>query len=77
MWYWNSPVKEKIEKIAKEIYGADGVDFDKKAKLNLKRIERLGADKMKKTVMLERLFFVFLAVVTIGSLLLAHKYFVF
>lgn len=39
---WNSPVKEKIEKIAKEIYGADGVDFDKKAKLNLKRIDRLG-----------------------------------
>ena len=39
---WKSPVKEKIEKIAKEIYGADGVDFDKKAKLNLKRIDRLG-----------------------------------
>ena len=34
--------KEKIEKIAKEIYGADEVDFDKKAKLNLKRIDRLG-----------------------------------
>jgi len=39
---WKSPVVEKIEKIAKEIYGADGVDFDKKAKLNLKRIDRLG-----------------------------------
>ena len=35
-------VKEKIEIIAKEIYGADSVDFDKQAKLNLKRIERLG-----------------------------------
>jgi formate--tetrahydrofolate ligase len=42
LYTWNSPVKEKIEKIAKEIYGADGVDFDKKAKLNLKRIDRLG-----------------------------------
>jgi len=42
IYEWNSPVKEKIEKIAKEIYGADGVDFDKKAKLNLKRIDRLG-----------------------------------
>jgi formate--tetrahydrofolate ligase len=42
LYDWNSPVKEKIEKIAKEIYGADRVDFDKKAKLNLKRIERLG-----------------------------------
>jgi len=42
LYNWNDPVKEKIEKIAKEIYGADGVDFDKKAKLNLKRIDRLG-----------------------------------
>ncbi len=42
LYDWNSPVKEKIEKIAKEIYGAAIVDFDKKAKLNLKRIERLG-----------------------------------
>ncbi|MEX1381837.1 formate--tetrahydrofolate ligase [Lutibacter sp.] len=42
LYDWNSPVKEKIEKIAKEIYGAAIVDFDKKAKLNLKRIEKLG-----------------------------------
>ncbi len=42
IYNWDSPVKEKIEKIAKEIYGADGVDFDKKAKLNLRRIDRLG-----------------------------------
>ncbi|WP_372744512.1 formate--tetrahydrofolate ligase [Lutibacter sp.] len=42
LYNWNAPVKEKIETIAKEIYGADKVDFDKKAKLNLKRIERLG-----------------------------------
>jgi len=42
LYDWNSPVKEKIEKIAKEIYGAVDVDFDKKAKLNLKRIDRLG-----------------------------------
>ncbi|PHQ57466.1 MAG: formate--tetrahydrofolate ligase [Lutibacter sp.] len=42
LYDWDTPVKEKIEKIAKEIYGADGVDFDKKAKLNLKRIDRLG-----------------------------------
>lgn len=39
---WKSPVKEKIETIAREIYGADGVDFDRKALLNLKRIDRLG-----------------------------------
>ena len=42
LYDWQSPVKDKIVKIAKEIYGADGVDFDKKAKLNLKRIDRLG-----------------------------------
>jgi formate--tetrahydrofolate ligase len=39
---WKSPVKEKIETIAREIYGADGVDFDRKAILNMKRIDRLG-----------------------------------
>lgn len=42
LYEWKMPVKEKIEIIAKEIYGADSVDFDKQAKLNLKRIERLG-----------------------------------
>jgi formate--tetrahydrofolate ligase len=42
LYNWNAPVKEKIETIAKEIYGATAVDYDKKAKLNLQRIERLG-----------------------------------
>ncbi|MDP3313016.1 formate--tetrahydrofolate ligase [Lutibacter sp.] len=42
LYDWNMPVKDKIEIIAKKIYGADSVDFDKQAKLNLKRIERLG-----------------------------------
>ena len=42
IYNWDEPVKIKIEKIAKEIYGAAGVDYDKKAKLNLRRIERLG-----------------------------------
>ena len=42
LYDWKSPIQEKIEKIATEIYGADRVDFDKKAKLNLKRIDRLG-----------------------------------
>ncbi|MDO9594638.1 MAG: formate--tetrahydrofolate ligase, partial [Lutibacter sp.] len=42
LYDWNASVKEKIETIAKEIYGADGVDFEKKALLNLKRIDRLG-----------------------------------
>ena len=42
LYNWNAPMREKIEIIAREIYGADGVDYDKKAKLNLKRIDRLG-----------------------------------
>ncbi len=42
LYNWNSPIRDKIETIAREIYGAEGVDYDKKAKLNLKRIERLG-----------------------------------
>lgn len=42
LYDWNSPVKEKIEKIAQEIYGATSVSYDKKAQLNLRRIDRLG-----------------------------------
>jgi formate--tetrahydrofolate ligase len=42
LYDWNAPVKEKIETIAREIYGASKVDYDKKAKLNLSRIDRLG-----------------------------------
>ncbi|CAM1360755.1 Formate--tetrahydrofolate ligase [Tenacibaculum sediminilitoris] len=42
LYDWKSPVKEKIETIAKEIYGADSVVYDKKAELNLRRIDRLG-----------------------------------
>lgn len=42
LYDWKSPVKAKIDKIAKEIYGADGVVYDKKAQLNLRRIDRLG-----------------------------------
>lgn len=42
LYDWKSPVKEKIAIIAKEIYGADDVIYDKKAELNLRRIDRLG-----------------------------------
>ena len=46
LYDWNAPIKEKIETIAKEIYGADGVDYDKKAELGLRRIAELGLDKL-------------------------------
>ncbi len=42
LYNWKSPVKEKIEKIAREIYGATSVSYDKMAQLNLRRIDRLG-----------------------------------
>ena len=42
LYDWASPVKEKINKIAREIYGASRVSYDKKAELNLRRIDRLG-----------------------------------
>lgn len=39
-------IPEKIEAIAKEIYGADGVDFTAPAKKQLAEIEALGLDRM-------------------------------
>lgn len=39
-------IKEKIEKIAKEVYGADGVDFTKACEKQIKNIESMGLDKM-------------------------------
>lgn len=39
-------VYEKIETIAKEIYGADGVDYTKEAKASIDEFVKLGADKM-------------------------------
>ncbi|MEM0529711.1 formate--tetrahydrofolate ligase [Zongyangia sp. HA2173] len=38
----NLPIKEKIESIAKNIYGADGVNYTAQAEKNIKEIESLG-----------------------------------
>lgn len=46
LYNWNLTVKEKIERIAKEIYGAEGVEYSKKALLDLKKIEMLGLEGM-------------------------------
>lgn len=40
------PLYDKIETIAKEIYGADGVDYTKEAKTAIDGFIKLGADKM-------------------------------
>ena len=42
LYDWKSPITDKIETIAKEIYGAVAVEFSKKVQLNLRRIDRLG-----------------------------------
>ncbi len=39
-------VYDKIETVAKEIYGADGVDYTKEAKAAIDEFVKLGADKM-------------------------------
>ncbi|CAN5433517.1 formate--tetrahydrofolate ligase [soil metagenome] len=42
LYNWSLSVKEKISIIAKEIYGADEVEYNTKALIDLKRIERIG-----------------------------------
>lgn len=46
LYTWKKSVKGKIETIAKEIYGAENVEYSKKALNDLKTIERLGLDKL-------------------------------
>ncbi len=46
LYEWSSSVRDKINVIAKEIYGADGVDYSKKALTELGRIKDLGLDHL-------------------------------
>jgi len=46
LYDWNAPVKDKINTIATEIYGADGVDYDKKALADLRNIDKLGLNAL-------------------------------
>ncbi len=39
-------IKEKIETIAREVYGADGVDYSEKAEERIREYTRLGYDKL-------------------------------
>lgn len=43
---WDEPVKTKIEKIAKEVYGAKNVAYSAQALKDLRLIETVGADKL-------------------------------
>lgn len=40
------PIKEKVEIIAREIYGADGVEFSGKALKEIESYEKIGLDKL-------------------------------
>ncbi len=44
LYNWSQPMVEKIETIAKKVYGAGEVDFLPQAKLQLRRISKLGLD---------------------------------
>ncbi|WP_282122189.1 formate--tetrahydrofolate ligase [Algibacter mikhailovii] len=46
LYQWKSPVKEKIERIAKEIYGAEYVDYTANAKAQLAKIAKLGLEQL-------------------------------
>ncbi|TAK46518.1 MAG: formate--tetrahydrofolate ligase [Saprospiraceae bacterium] len=44
LYDWSWPMEKKIETIATQIYGADGVEYSAQAKTHLKRITKLGLD---------------------------------
>lgn len=46
LYDWNTPVLDKISKIAKEIYGATRVEYAAKAMTDLRRIENLGLSNL-------------------------------
>jgi len=46
MYDWASPVKDKIEAIAKKVYGASSVEYGSTAKRDLRRIAKLGLDHL-------------------------------
>lgn len=46
LYSWNDSIEHKIEKIAKTIYGAEAIDYRPQAKNDLKRINKLGLDKL-------------------------------
>jgi formyltetrahydrofolate synthetase len=42
----DEPIKQKIETIAREIYGADGVDYSPEAEARIAAYTRLGYDRL-------------------------------
>ena len=46
LYDWEWTIEKKIEKIAKTIYGAEAIDYTTQAKNDIKRIIKLGLDKL-------------------------------
>ncbi len=46
LYDWEWTIEKKIEKIAKTIYGAEAIDYTAQAKNDIKRIIKLGLDKL-------------------------------
>jgi formate--tetrahydrofolate ligase len=46
LYDWNWSVEDKIEKVAREIYGAEYIDYTPLAKKDLRTIKKLGYDKL-------------------------------
>ena len=46
LYDWSLPVEDKINRIATEIYGADGVEYSSTARTQLKMIKELGYDNL-------------------------------
>jgi len=46
LYDWNMPIETKIERIAKNIYGAEHVDYNSTAKRQLKQIKDLGLENL-------------------------------
>ncbi len=46
MYEWEWDIPKKVETVAKKIYGANAVDFTKKAKSDIEKIRKLGLEKL-------------------------------
>lgn len=46
LYDWHISIRDKIETIAREIYGADGVDYSKQALTDLAKIDKLGLNAL-------------------------------
>ncbi|NOT33465.1 MAG: formate--tetrahydrofolate ligase [Candidatus Eisenbacteria bacterium] len=46
LYDWNAPIAEKIQIIAREMYGAEAVDFSTRARRDRAQLEKLGFDKL-------------------------------